>query len=359
MTRRRARVLFTNWIDTDNFNAQSLNVREIALRLDPERFSSTLFYSKQPDPRLIDRPSIRLVRVPPRFGTATMFAEALRGHDFWFRANDIPPVRLYLSLPKALRQRAQIVDWLEGPTRPHTDPLTEKQRADYRRIQSYVSRRAAVTRYVAQTHWEDYGLETEAIIPAGVDTNHFVPPLGRSNREPTVLFVGHLVERKNPKLVVDAACRFPQVRFVIVGAARDAYGAGLLSRLEVMRLSNLTVRAPMGRDALRDLMQASDIFLHPSLIEGSPKVVSEAGATGLPGLVFDHYQSFAVSDGVTGFQVKTEHEMLAKLGLLIEDRALRARMGATAVKHARLFDWDVVAHAWQELLLDSATGRFG
>jgi glycosyltransferase involved in cell wall biosynthesis len=255
-------------------------------------------------------------------------------------------------MPQRLKRQTQIVDWLEGPTHPHAEPSTEAERATFRWIQAHVAHRAAVTRFTAQTYWEDYGLMTDAIIPAGVDTRHYVPGARHSNPQPTVLFIGHLVERKNPYLVVDAAARFPNARFVLVGAARDAFGARLLQRVNDLRLPNLTIRPPVGRDALRDQMQASDILMHPSLNEGSPKVVSEAGATGLPAIMFSHYQSPAVVDGVTGFQVENDAEMLDKLEILINDRSLREQMGEAAVLHARQFDWDVVTADWQKLLLE-------
>ncbi len=114
MGKRRVRILFTNWVDVDNFNAQSLNAREIALRLDPRLFRSTLFYKKKPDPRLLRRSSIQLVRVPPRLGTLRMLVTVFKGHDIVFRANMIPFTYLLLHVPEMFRRRITIVDWLEG-----------------------------------------------------------------------------------------------------------------------------------------------------------------------------------------------------------------------------------------------------
>jgi hypothetical protein len=58
----KVRVLFLPPVDADNTDAQSLNVREIAPRLDPERIESTLWYEQEPDTRLRHCPGIRLLR---------------------------------------------------------------------------------------------------------------------------------------------------------------------------------------------------------------------------------------------------------------------------------------------------------
>jgi len=66
----KVRIMFLPSVDAGNVNAQSLNVREIARRLDPERFEITLWYENQPDSRLLQLPAIRLQRLPQRKKTA-------------------------------------------------------------------------------------------------------------------------------------------------------------------------------------------------------------------------------------------------------------------------------------------------
>lgn len=74
-------MLFLPLVDADNTNAQSLNVREITLRLDPERFQSTLWYEREPDARLRDRTGIRLLQLPSRGRTLRILRELLAGYD--------------------------------------------------------------------------------------------------------------------------------------------------------------------------------------------------------------------------------------------------------------------------------------
>ncbi|KQM12070.1 hypothetical protein AOA80_04445 [Methanomassiliicoccales archaeon RumEn M1] len=51
------------FVDEDNYNAQNLNAREIALRLNPKRYKITLFYTNEPDKRLLNRDNIDLRKV--------------------------------------------------------------------------------------------------------------------------------------------------------------------------------------------------------------------------------------------------------------------------------------------------------
>ncbi len=111
----------------------------------------------------------------------------------------------------------------------------------------------------------------------------------------------------------------------------------------------MTLLDPMPQNRLAQLMQQSDILLHPSRCEGFPKVVLESAATGLPAIIFKDYEAPAVVDGVTGFQVRTHQEMLARLGQLINEAPRRKRMGEAAAEYAETFRWDRLVKQWEEV----------
>ena len=75
---RIIRVLFNVCADEDNYNAQSLNAREIALRLPANQFSSALFFEKNADQRLL-RPGIRLVKLPSQRRTGRLGRGSVMG----------------------------------------------------------------------------------------------------------------------------------------------------------------------------------------------------------------------------------------------------------------------------------------
>ncbi len=351
----RIKILFTNWIDSYNFNAQSLNVREIASRLNPDFFESTLFYEKNPDPRLLNRPSITLVRIPGRLGTLRMTAEWCRGYDIIFRANLIRFTYIYAMLPKCVRGKCKLVDWIEGPIDDHFEWDGSYLRKRFDLVQRNVDYRVGITQAVSDKARDAHDLIIDEIIPVGVDTNLFTPPERRDNTCHVVLSVGHLITRKRISAVLFAARQFPTAKFIIVGASRGSHHLKLKQLSQKWNLINLTFLDPMPHRDLVQLMRTADILLHPSRVEGFPKVVLEGAATGLPAVICDHYKAPVVLDGVTGFQVHTNSQMIDRLRMLINDRELRLRMGIKAISHAKQFDWDSITRRWEEVFLKVAS----
>jgi glycosyltransferase involved in cell wall biosynthesis len=348
------RILFMASADFDNTNAQSLNAREIALRLDPERFVSTLFYQHPPDPRLGKRPNIRLVRLPARNRTWRIVREML-GHPRLITYIDYSPAAyMFLHLPSALRKETITVLHVEAPAAQLSE-ATRSLRFLYDGVTPRCTVHTAITDFVLRD-MQSRGYSSEYILPVGVDTNLFVPPAVRQNPQPVVLFVGTIIERKGAHLVVEAARQIPEAQFRIVGSGRDGFEEKLRQQVREFDLTNIQFLGPQRQPALVETMQQSDVFLLPSRLEGIPKVTLEAAATGLPCVVFRDYETPSVIDGKTGFQVATFDEMIDRLRCLLQYPHLRLEMSAAALLHARSFDWNLVARRWEEAYLRMAAG---
>jgi glycosyltransferase involved in cell wall biosynthesis len=87
-------------------------------------------------------------------------------------------------------------------------------------------------------------------------------------------------------------------------------------------------------------MAAADVFVFPSLFEGSAVVSYEALACGLPSVVTPSAGS-VVRDGVEGFVVapRDVEALAARMERLGRDPALRARMARAARARALEYDW--------------------
>jgi glycosyltransferase involved in cell wall biosynthesis len=351
MKTQKINIFFPNFVDPDNFNAQSLNIREIVRRLPSDVFNCTIFYARRPDTRLTGLTHVKLIKLPSRLGSLVMLCESLRRYHFIFnpsvsqRFTDI-----YFSLPKSIRKPTKTVSWIEFDPRgtQEIDPDTIKK---FYRFKGNVDVFVAISDYVATTSRKYLGINSHAIIPVGVDKEIFRQAARKERKSVEVLFIGHLIEGKRPSLVLEAARSFPKAHFTLIGSDRDRgnYLQKLTRQAEQYRLTNVEFLNPVPQPMLAKLMARSDIFLHPSLVEGVPKVTLEAAATGLPCIVFDRYQTPSVIDGVTGFQVKSFEEMVERLRILIENPELRRRMGAAAIEHVRQFDWAVIAKRWERI----------
>jgi glycosyltransferase involved in cell wall biosynthesis len=347
-------ILVDSFADEGLTNAQMINAREIVSRLDSDRFSVTMFVHGPAAAEIHGRPNTRLIQLPDRLQTIPLLARFLFGRqDILFYLKASPASRWYLKL-RSLRQSHCVVagtiesqtDWQDETIAPQTIRLLEETvlRCDY-----LFSNSAFVKRSLEK----NYGLPSE-VVPTGVDIDFLTPNWGRpANSRPCVLFVGSLRAFKGPQTVLDAAQRFPQADFVLVG---DGVMAQQL-RDRAKRLVNVVMRGLLGRAAVREEYRNADIFLFPSCWEGSPRVLMEAAASGLPVIARKDYEPESVIDRKTGFLTATDEEMIARLAELLANPVLRRTLGEAGRSHMAQFSWDVITRQWETIFTRLALAR--
>lgn len=199
----------------------------------------------------------------------------------------------------------------------------------------------------------EYGLQSE-IIPTGVDTRFFVPASARPrNSRPRVLFVGSLRTYKQTSVVVDAAVRFPQADFRIVGDGPLALE--LRNRRTAEGLKNIEFIGVLKADDLRIEYQNADVFLFPSKWEGSPKVILEAAACALPVVARSDYSPETVLHGVSGYQAASAESIFVYLEALLSNPALRQELGRNGRRLSEKYDWEVITAQWAKAFTKLAT----
>ena len=107
---------------------------------------------------------------------------------------------------------------------------------------------------------------------------------------------------------------------------------------------------------IRELYAAADIYALTSLYEGLPMVLLEAQSSGLPivAMACKCGPRDVVTDGEDGFLVPEGDNaaMADKLLELINDPALRHRMGAAALRASDRFDEAAIMQRWTALFAD-------
>ncbi len=348
---KRYRIIMHAYVDENNFNAQNLNAREIALRLDPDLFEVTLFYFQKPDSRLVGRDNIKLIKLPrKKFLTgARILRELLKSkYDLFFYVRNLPIDYRYFKIRRYFLDRKVTIHTIENAL---PIPASEEYNMREKLISKWSDYVFSVSHYVAKTVLREIGIKTD-VMYVGVDTNIF-KPVEKPNKvdEVRVLYVGSLQERKRPYLVLEAAKRFPSVKFIIVG--RGPLKDRLIKMKAKYNLGNVIFLESLSLGELVRVYQSSDIFLFPSAHEGLPKVTLEAAACGLPLIVFRDYEPESVINGKTGFIVDSVDEMYEKLDLLISDRELREKMGNAGSEYVKKFDWNVIAKKWEEIFINA------
>lgn len=181
------------------------------------------------------------------------------------------------------------------------------------------------------------GVDVERIVhlpTANVHAVFYLP-----THAPVVGNVGALVPQKGQHHLIDAAAivvkRIPDVRFVILGEGE--LRPQLEEQIRRKHLERHVFLAGFRPDAL-ELIKGFDLFALSSLHEGLCTSLVDAMAAAKAAVATEVGGVPEVMvDGETGFLVPArDHEaMAAKIGLLLKDEALRARMGEAALHRAR------------------------
>jgi alpha-maltose-1-phosphate synthase len=152
-----------------------------------------------------------------------------------------------------------------------------------------------------------------------------------------LLFVGHLSQRKGIGYVLEAAKRLrglPGLELVLVGRKVGAEAAFAPYADLFRHVSHVPFHE------VHTLFQDADVFVYPSLHEGSAFVTYEALASGLP-IVTTPNAGSVVRDGVEGFVVpiRDVDALVERIERLHRDPDLRRAMSEAARARARDFTW--------------------
>ncbi|PYV57872.1 MAG: hypothetical protein DMG98_09270 [Acidobacteria bacterium] len=324
------------------------NAREIACRLDPAHFHIRMFVSGQPDARLVDHANIRLIRLPKRRQTIRILREFLWGdHDILFYLKSSPASRLYMNLRRRWNDHRIVIGTMESQSDLRNEPtITPEAIHLWEQTVLKCDYLFSNSRSVQAGLKREYSLSSE-VIPTGVDTKFFTPDWERKpNLRPRVLFVGSLRPFKQPQLLLDAAVRFAQADFRIAG--EGPLGSEIRNRTQREGITNVRLLGLLDAHPLREEYRRADVFLFPSMWEGSPKVILEAAASGLPVIARNSYSPETVVHGVTGYQASSDSEIFSFLEALLASPELRTKLGRNGRQHSLTYDWDLISARWSE-----------
>jgi glycosyltransferase involved in cell wall biosynthesis len=159
---------------------------------------------------------------------------------------------------------------------------------------------------------------------------------GLSPGDVALIFVGGICARKDPIFLIEhmpAICAFcPEAKLVIVGPVLEPdYYARLLACIERHNLEDRIILTGEVPDPY-PLFALAHIVVFASHLEGFGCAVTEGMAHGLPAVVrhLPGVNDLFIRDGETGLFFTSSAEYLSAIRRLIENPALRRKMGAAA-----------------------------
>ena len=199
------------------------------------------------------------------------------------------------------------------------------------------------------------------VIPNGIDGDFFQslpnPEVrAEAGRPIQVLFVGRIVEQKGLAYLLRSVRPLleqvgPRFRIRIVGdGPLRADMEALVEELGIGDQIEFTGWVPVAR--VREFLQAADVFVLPSLMEGLSIALLQAMSCGLPVVATDAMgNNELVRAGDNGLLVPVgDAAALARaLATLIEDQDTRARMGLCSREIAADYDWHTISTRYLSL----------
>jgi 1,2-diacylglycerol 3-alpha-glucosyltransferase len=198
-------------------------------------------------------------------------------------------------------------------------------------------------------------LTPTVVIPNGVtvqaapDGAAFRSELGIPSGAPLAVFVGRLdVFRKGLAELIRALAEAKAWRLILVGPRfRDVEG---LERLidELGVGDRVRLAGERHGTALRESLQAADVFVLPSRWEGMPMALLEALAIGTPAIVSPEVdRAVPVQEAGAGWAVPRNELGAAFRRIEASDPADLAARGTAAAALARRYDWRIVAERYE------------
>ena len=162
----------------------------------------------------------------------------------------------------------------------------------------------------------------------------------------TAIFVGSICIRKGVHLLLDAWSKADiHGRLILVGSIDNK-----IKELISSHLSENILHIPHVDD-LKAIYENADIFILPSLEEGSPLVTYLALGAGLPSIVSPMGGGGIIND-TEGFIIEP-HDQAAWINAiktLASNGSLRQSMGENALRKSKEYTWDIVGKKRAQLL---------
>jgi len=342
--------------DEANTNAQTLTVKEIVVRLPPERFRVSMIYDGPPDPRIAQRPNTKLLSWRRHGNTPRLLLYCLSSSpDIYFYPRQGPLDDLFLSFRRRLRLRTAVVSHAVSGGLDRLDTFSTLAR-------SFLEADAVFANctYVAQTLKQRLGIEA-GIIYNGIDRRFFFPPNVEEQQRKTarvelvVLYAGSYRPYKRVHLVIQQAACWPNVQFRLAGTGEEEEACHELAKQLGCR--NISFLGHLSLAELGEEMRNADVFLFPSALDGHPQVLGQAAACGLPCIAMNVYRPDYVIQAKTGFLAESDEELGSSLDRVLSDPGLRQSMSEAAITHSNKFDWNETAKLWQQAFEEVAARR--
>lgn len=168
-------------------------------------------------------------------------------------------------------------------------------------------------------------------IPNGVDTKLFFPIKKTETKKISIVFIGRLEVQKNLHSLLNALSMLKNP-FSITFFGEGSEKKNLTAHAKRLHL-HLKIKKPVDYKKVAKILRESDIFILPSLKEGSPKILLEAMASGCAIVASDISQITEIAEnGKSALLCYPDSKNLAKKINILKNFKIRQNLGLNARK---------------------------
>jgi glycosyltransferase involved in cell wall biosynthesis len=185
----------------------------------------------------------------------------------------------------------------------------------------------------------------------------FCEPVANGDSPPereAFLWIGGLIDYKDPLAYVRLAENVPEAHFWMIGTGRGAEWEGLAAEVEdaAQRLPNLELLPPRDRESLRELYSRAVAVVNTSEFEGFPNTFMEGWACGAPALSLRIDPDGVIRSRDLGHVANGSDRALADAARQLWDGRHNAKARGSAARSyiATTHDPDVVVAQWADLI---------
>lgn len=217
----------------------------------------------------------------------------------------------------------------------YTDVLITINHEDYLAAQKFKLKKNGKVYYIPGV-----GIDIKKFNNIEFDERSKLEEIGVPLNSFIIISVGELNKNKNHQVVIKslAKLRNPDIYYIICGSGK--YEIKLLKLIKKFNLEN-NVKLLGYRKDIAQLLNVSDIMIHPSYREGLPLAVMEAMASGLPIIASTIRGNVdLIEDNKNGFLVKPNdiNEYIRSIEYLFMDMELRKKMSEYSLNIINRYD---------------------
>jgi len=149
---------------------------------------------------------------------------------------------------------------------------------------------------------------------------------------PIVLFIGSIIEYKQPEIFIELARAVKATKFYIIGPCNDKEYSFFLKE-KTQGISNLKFCDYLPREKILELYKKDVILVNTSRFEGFPNTFLEAWSYGNPVISLNVDPDEVICKSKLGFHSKNFDSMVKDLIKLINDKNLRNGLGLNGRKY--------------------------